>query len=73
MPASLDSSWKDSDPRAPTPEDNFTSGEENEYGPNRNHGVQDKNVRARVPLPSLSAGRHTVKIRMIDRINLPEL
>jgi hypothetical protein len=55
-----------------------SSGKENEYGPNRFNGVQNNYVRARVPLPELTQGRHTFKIRamdpgaVIDRINLPQ-
>jgi hypothetical protein len=55
-----------------------SSGAENEYGPNRSHGVQDNYVRARVPLSALTADRHSFKIHaidpgaVIDRINLPQ-
>jgi hypothetical protein len=54
-----------------------SSGKEDENGPNRRNGVQNNFVRARVPLPTLSAGRHTLKIRavdpgvVIDRVGLP--
>jgi hypothetical protein len=55
-----------------------SSGTEDENGRIRNQAVQDNYVRARVPLPGLTAGRHTFKIRamdpgvVIDRIHLPE-
>lgn len=55
-----------------------SSGKEDENGPNRRNGVQNNFVRARVPLPGLTAGRHVLKIRavdpgaVIDRISLPE-
>jgi hypothetical protein len=54
-----------------------SSGAENENGQVRSQGVQDNYVRARVPLPALTAGRHIFKIRAtdpgvgIDRIWLP--
>jgi hypothetical protein len=54
-----------------------SSGAENENGQIRSMAVQDNYVRARVPLPALTAGKHTFKIRamdpgaVIDRINLP--
>jgi hypothetical protein len=54
-----------------------SSGREDENGPNRKEGVQNNFVRARVPVPALSAGRHTLRIRaidagaVIDRLSLP--
>lgn len=54
-----------------------SSGREDEGGPIRSNGVQDNFVRARVPLPALTAGKHVLKIRaidpgvVIDRISLP--
>ncbi len=54
-----------------------SSGAENENSPVRSLGVQNNYVRARVPLPALTAGRHTFSIRAldpgvaIDRISLP--
>ena len=55
-----------------------SSGSENENGPVRQSAVQDNYVRLRVPLPGLTAGRHTFKISavdpatVIDRVSLPE-
>jgi hypothetical protein len=43
----------------------------------RSMAVQNNYVRARVPLPALTAGKHTLKIRamdpgaVIDQIHLP--
>ncbi|HXR07086.1 MAG TPA: glycosyl hydrolase 115 family protein, partial [Candidatus Acidoferrum sp.] len=54
-----------------------SSGAENENGQVRSQGVQDNYVRARVPMPALTAGRHIFKVRAmdpgvgIDRIWLP--
>ncbi len=54
-----------------------SSGTEDENGRIRNQAVQDNYVRARVPLGTLIAGKHTFKIRaidpgvVIDRIHLP--
>jgi hypothetical protein len=54
-----------------------SSGAENENGTVRSAGVQDNYTRARIPLPSLAAGKHTFTIRavdpgaVIDRISLP--
>ena len=54
-----------------------SSGDENENGRIRSQGVQDNYVRARVPLPGLTAGKHTLTIRpldpgvVVDRIALP--
>lgn len=54
-----------------------SSGAENENGRVRSEAVQDNYVRAKVPLPALVAGRHTLKIRavdpgvVIDRLVLP--
>ncbi len=54
-----------------------SSGKEDENGPNRREGVQNNFVRARVPLPGLTAGKHILKIRavdpgvVIDRVSLP--
>jgi len=50
---------------------------ENENGQVRSMAVQNNYVRARVPLPGLTKGKHTMKIRamdpgaVIDRIWLP--
>ena len=55
-----------------------SSGAENENGRIRSMAVQDNFVRARVPLPALTAGKHTFKIRamdpgaVVDGIYLPE-
>ncbi|RYG23641.1 hypothetical protein EON82_13365 [bacterium] len=43
-----------------------SNGKEDENGPNRRFGVQNNYVRARVPLPGLTPGKHTLKIRAID-------
>jgi hypothetical protein len=54
-----------------------SSGAENENGRVRSEAVQDNFVRARVPLLTLTAGKHALKIRaidagaVIDRIALP--
>jgi hypothetical protein len=54
-----------------------SSGKEDENGPNRREGIQNNFVRARVPLPALTAGKHVLKIRavdpgvVIDRVSLP--
>jgi hypothetical protein len=54
-----------------------SSGDENENGAIRSRAVQDNYVRAAVPLPGLTAGKHTFKIRaldpgaVLDRISLP--
>jgi hypothetical protein len=54
-----------------------SSGAENENGQVRSQGVQDNYVRARVPLPALTDGRHVLKVGAmdpgvgIDRIWLP--
>jgi hypothetical protein len=54
-----------------------SSGAENENGTVRSAGVQDNYTRARIPLPSLAAGKHTFTIRavdpgaVIDRVSLP--
>ncbi|HEY3761768.1 MAG TPA: glycosyl hydrolase 115 family protein [Verrucomicrobiae bacterium] len=55
-----------------------SSGTETENGPIRTFAVQNNYVRARVPLPGLSAGKHTLWIRavdpgaVIDEISLPQ-
>jgi hypothetical protein len=55
-----------------------SSGAENENGTVRSAGVQDNYTRARIPLPSLAAGKHTFTIRavdpgvVIDRVSLPD-
>jgi len=109
QPATLDASWKENDPNAPTLEFDFTaegtaavayikflpafriypgmqlrvavsvdnqsaiivdvpgsSGAENENGQIRSRAVQDNYTCARVALPGLAAGKHTLKIRGID-------
>jgi hypothetical protein len=43
-----------------------SSGEENETGTIRSFAVQNNYTRVRVPLPKLSAGRHTFRIRAVD-------
>lgn len=54
-----------------------SSGAENENGTVRSAAVQDNYARARIPLPSLAAGKHTFTIRavdpgaVIDRVSLP--
>lgn len=54
-----------------------SSGAENETGAIRSFGVQNNYTRARIPLPGLAAGKHTLTIRavdpgvVIDRISLP--
>jgi Glycosyl hydrolase family 115/Gylcosyl hydrolase family 115 C-terminal domain len=54
-----------------------SSGAENENGPIRSFAVQNNYVRARVPLPGLSPGKHTLWIRavdpgaVLDQISLP--
>ena len=55
-----------------------SSGREDESGTVRQGGVQDNFVRARMPIPALPLGRHTLTIRavdpgvVIDRISLPQ-
>ena len=54
-----------------------SSGAENENGAIRSSAVQNNYTAARIPLPDLGAGRHTLKIRavdpgaVIDAISLP--
>jgi hypothetical protein len=54
-----------------------SGGQEDESGAVRQEGVQNNLVRARVPMPALSSGKHAVTIRavdpgvVIDRIALP--
>jgi hypothetical protein len=54
-----------------------SSGAENENGRIRSQAVQDNYVRASIPLPDLTAGRHTFVIRavdpgaVVDRVSLP--
>ncbi len=54
-----------------------SSGAENENGTVRSAAVQDNYARARIPLPSLAAGKHIFTIRavdpgvVIDRVSLP--
>ena len=54
-----------------------SNGAENENGTIRSQAVQNNYVRAQVPLPALTAGKHIFKIRAmdpgvaIDRISLP--
>jgi len=43
-----------------------SSGAENENGPIRSFAVQNNYVRARVPLPGLSPGKHILWIRAVD-------
>ena len=43
-----------------------SSGAENENGAIRSSAVQNNYVRARIPLPALAAGRHTLVIRAVD-------
>lgn len=54
-----------------------SSGAENENGPIRSSAVQNNFVDARIPMPGLTAGKHTLKIRaldpgaVVDAISLP--
>ncbi len=54
-----------------------SSGAENENGTIRSAAVQDNYTRARIPLPALASGKHTLKISamdagaVIDRVSLP--
>jgi hypothetical protein len=54
-----------------------SSGREDERGTVRSDGVQNNSVRAQVPLPDLTAGKHVLKIRaldpgvVVDRVSLP--
>jgi hypothetical protein len=54
-----------------------SSGKEDERGQTRANAVQDNYVRARIPLPALSPGKHVLKIRaidagaVVDRVSLP--
>ena len=54
-----------------------SSGAENETGTIRSDAVQNNYVRARIPLPHLAKGHHTLRIRaidpgaVVDRISLP--
>ncbi|MTV36261.1 glycosyl hydrolase 115 family protein [Duganella radicis] len=54
-----------------------SGGQEDESGSIRQEGVQNNFVRARIPLPALSPGKHELKIQavdpgvVIDRISLP--
>jgi hypothetical protein len=43
-----------------------SNGAENENGPIRSAAVQNNYVIAKVPLPDLSAGKHTLKIHAMD-------
>lgn len=43
-----------------------SSSEENENGSIRSFAVQNNYSRARIPLPGLDAGKHTLKIRAVD-------
>ena len=43
-----------------------SSGAENENGAIRSFAVQNNYTRARIPLPGLTAGRHTLRIRAVD-------
>jgi hypothetical protein len=55
-----------------------SSGTEDENGEVRRFAVQDNYTRLRVPLPRLTAGKHTFKIRavdpgaVLDRLSLPD-
>jgi hypothetical protein len=54
-----------------------SSGAEDERGSVRSEAVQDNEVSARVPLPTLAAGKHTLRIAavdpgvVVDRVSLP--
>jgi hypothetical protein len=54
-----------------------SGGAENEDGPIRSAAVQNNYVNARIPMPGLTAGKHTLKIRamdpgaVVDAISLP--
>ncbi|MBW8863715.1 MAG: hypothetical protein JF609_02110 [Verrucomicrobia bacterium] len=43
-----------------------SSGAENENGPIRSAAVQNNHVIAKISMPGLSAGKHTLKIRAVD-------
>jgi len=43
-----------------------SSGEEDERGTLRAEAIQDNNVRARVPLLDIAAGKHTIRIAAVD-------
>jgi hypothetical protein len=55
-----------------------SNGKEDENGPNRNQGIRNNYVRAQVPMSSLSAGNHILRIQaldpgvVIDKVSFPQ-